>query len=798
MSIYRGPESCPARSLAWAAGILCGLILAGCRPASREGETKPAEPPRSAKFPDATTSSVGGLGQELAARDQIHWSEEVAARAHEAIFVRLADDMRRSPEPAAVLAELPFDRILVPRSQGDPTATLLAISSQGFSSSDAMSLSPAQWKNALSQFREAGWSLRQFGWQHERFEPQREGTSARSQFSFQLHGEQVAQTNRFILRGSFLVEWAAAGGSGPPQIHQISLTNLSLLERAGAPGFSQHALIAPEPERPGDPVNLHPLIVIDLNGDGHEDVVLPGVNKVLLNDGQAHLRAVDFVRPEDFYPLQEAGVIADFTGDGRLDFLGMASRGPWAKKLVLHAGAGVVPLTGPPLPVWEEQGRDWPRYQLTAASVLTAGDIDGDGDLDVFVAQYRPPYLQGNLPTPYYDANDGYASYLLLNDGHGYFHLAPTEAALGAHSHRRTLAASLIDLDNDQDLDLITINDFCGVDLYFNDGHGQFSNQSDRLSNRHLFGMGFAAADFDRDGTVDLLAIGMDIPTVRRLEGLRSAPADRLDRTRKRVDMAWGNRVYLASQGKWTEPPWAALVARTGWSWGTSVADFDNNGALDIYIANGHVSGRSAADYDTFYWTRDIYLDGSEEDPRRQTYFDEILKGLNTGQTSWHGYEHNVLFLDLGANQYVDVAWLMGVAHETDGRAVVSADLNEDGRPDLLLTEAIWQGRPDQMRHRLAVHLNQLPTSNHWIGVRLQASALRNKTSPIGAKVQVRLQDRILVKPIVTGDSFQAQHPFSAYFGLGSVSEVAELKIIWPNGHTQVVSNPAVDRYHTP
>ena len=72
------------------------------------------------------------------------------------------------------------------------------------------------------------------------------------------------------------------------------------------------------------------------------------------------------------------------------------------------------------------------------------------------------------MPTPYYDANDGHPSYLLVNDGTGRFENATAPAGLARKSHRRVIAASLVDLDDDGDLDLVTVNDFSGVDLFYN------------------------------------------------------------------------------------------------------------------------------------------------------------------------------------------------------------------------------------------------------------------------------------------------------------------------------------------
>jgi len=140
----------------------------------------------------------------------------------------------------------------------------------------------------------------------------------------------------------------------------------------------------------------------------------------------------------------------------------------------------------------------------------------------------------------------------------------------------------------------------------------------------------------------------------------------------------------------------------------------------------------------------------------------------------------------------LNVAFLMDVAHEVDCRAVVSADLDEDGRLDLLVTAPRWQGSPNLMRHELYVHLNQLETSHHWIGVKLSAK----NVSPIGAKVWVSTEDRTCVAQVVTGESFQSQRPNEVHFGLGKTSKVKELRVVWLNGKTNLLANPEIDRYH--
>ena len=420
-----------------------------------------------------------------------------------------------------------------------------------------------------------------------------------------------------------------------------------------------------------------------------------------------------------------------------------------------------------------------------------AGDIDADGDLDLYIANYKYAYRQGQWPTPYYDANDGYPAYLLRNDGDANFTDITEESGLADKRFRRAYSGSFVDLDNDRDMDLIVVSDFAGFDTYINDGQGKFHDISDRFGiDRYFFGMGHTFGDYNLDGILDFYVIGMSSTTAKRLEQMGIGRDDKPEHTAKRAAMGYGNRMFLGGED-FVRAPFNDSVARTGWSWGATSFDFDNDGDRDIFVANGHYSGKSAQDYCTTFWRHDIYADGSEENLAKDIMFQSQTEELRNADVSWNGFEHKVLFMNRGGEDFVNIAFLLGVAFEYDARAVVSDDLDADGRVDLLVVEYKTEGKNNDT-YTLHVYENQMQQAGHWIGVRLLD---RKGFSPIGAVVKVMTDNGLQIDQIVTGDSFSSQHPATVHFGLGSTSKVNAIEVQWANGAISRVPTPDTNRY---
>jgi hypothetical protein len=393
----------------------------------------------------------------------------------------------------------------------------------------------------------------------------------------------------------------------------------------------------------------------------------------------------------------------------------------------------------------------------------------------------------------YYDANDGWPSYLLLNDGHGNFTDATEPAGLSPKRWRRTYSAMLADLDNDGHLDLSVVSDFAGLDLYRNDGHGHFTDVTHEwVPEPHGFGMAQALADFNADGRLDLLMIGMPSPTADRLEHLGLRRPYSLEDRLRRPAMSFGNRLLLAQpEGGFQQTKMSDAIARSGWSWGCSAFDLDNDGYTDAYIANGLESKQSVRDYESDFWLHDIFIGDNIDDTTASRYLMEKFSRTRGRGYSYGGYEKNRLYLNQRGESFVEVGHLAGVALQQDCRDVVADDLDGDGRMDLLVTTfEVWP----QVKQTLWAYKNTLPDCGHWIGFRLREQGPGK--SPVGVRLTIHYDGRSAVRQIVTGDSHRSQHANTVHFGLGQAQRVESAEIQWSSGVTLNLRDPQIDRYH--
>lgn len=742
---------------------------------SRRAETSSANSSLSPEAVRQLAAALTALEHSESQVERTHWGPELLAQQCGSVLENLWDSLNLAPDKFEILNAFSPGPLKIPQWQ-PPNRLAHGIEQWVPANADGQA---GNWTQILSEIRSNGWQLAQLELRHNLFETNRAGQPSRSVFYVRGDFSNLARQQRATLSGDVAIEWAdLAATDGLPRIKSTDASQLRLLQRTGAPPFE---LILDEVVRPIEKSNfIDPLLVYDLDGDGTPEIILAAKNLVFQrqSDGTYARRPLCLQPPG----LVLTAVIADFDGDGLADFLCAVYEG-----LILYHGSKDGTFNEPGKLVWAA------NPHLKYGQVLTCGDIDRDGDLDLWLGQYKNPYERGQMPTPYYGANDGFPSYLLLNDGHGTFKDATEAAGLGGKNRRRCYAASLVDWSGQGRLDLVTVSDFAGVDIYENDGQGHFTDRTTTwLPENKMFGMGHAVADFDGDGRLDLLVMGMHCPTALRLEHLGLSRPDKPDYSAMRRLMTQGNRLFLGQAkegfhtGKLEES-----IRHSGWSWGCSALDWDNDGYPDVYIVNGHETRQTVKDYEPEFWLHDIYVGNSQDDLVKSAYFGgKIARTRGHGQ-SYGGYEKNRFFLNQQGQSFVEAGYLMGAAVEQDSRNLVTADLDADGRADLIFTT--FEAWP-QKQQTLKIYRNRLEDSGHWIGFHLREKTAAD--SPIGATITVHSAGKTAVREIITGDSHRSQHPHSARFGLGTETQIESVEVRWQSGKKLNLEHPAIDRYH--
>lgn len=780
----------PGRVLALVAVVLLvGLIVVQLIPTD---PTDPASQPNQPAVPAEPTTPNGADGglveeqvmQQVSAIEARHrqwdattWADELTARDHGESIIQLWDNLLAGADPFDMLSAMPVESLQL--GQAQPAEEWESgIRRTGLAKGGAI-WTQEQFAQALGQWKTDGWVLKQSEWRHRRFAPRAEG-GAKSVFWISLHVVNTRLAKRGILRGDIEVHWQPSEIT-PEQLaspRQIDLSGLEWLEREGAPAFksANNQNILPNDGN----IFIDPLILSDFNADGMVDVILGCKNRIYRNHGMGRFK------PEKLCPNFDELVfnvtLDDLTGDGVADCIAIGHNGVY---LIEGQSNGTFP--GEAKMAWTAPEK------VLDPMVITTGDIDADGDVDVWFSQYKLPYVKGQMPAPIYDANDGFPGYLLLNDGSGNLSDHTVESGLETKRYRRSYSASFVDLDDDRDLDLAVISDFSGVDLFLNDGSGKFTDVTAKLVDNHFgFGMAHSFADYDANGKLDMIMIGMNSWTAERVLSMNLQPPthrhyfDRLD------DLTFGNRLYFGGDQKFEQRPMGDRVANTGWSWGVTSFDADNDADTDLFIANGHKSRESVKDYDRQFWCHDIYHANSQANPAMEVYFRSTSSRLYGAGYSYGGYEKNKLLLNRKNENLDEVAFLMNISHEIDSRNVVSGDIDGDGRLDLIFTHfSVW---PEPGTQGLLMARNLWPGDNKWIGVHLS----RSKSCPSlnGTRVRLRANGRDQWRYIVNGDSYRSQHAPIAHFGLGQADAVEEVEVQWPNGESTKLAAPVVGKYH--
>jgi hypothetical protein len=349
-------------------------------------------------------------------------------------------------------------------------------------------------------------------------------------------------------------------------------------------------------------------------------------------------------------------------------------------------------------------------------------DVDRDGDLDMFVGRWGTYWNDLAQLTER-------TGHLWLNDGTGRFTDASGPAGLSAFTTLEgevvfdwwTFTGNFADVDRDGWLDLLVTGDFGNSKVLHNRGDGTFEPVFANGLPDDENGMGGAVGDVDGDGDLDWFVSAIFDPAGPQPDWGAS-----------------GNRLYLNDgTGRFEDGTTAAGVREGGWGWGSTFADLDGDGDVDLVHANGYSS----------YWGPTFAAD-----PTR-------------------------VFLSNGDGTFVDAAASLGAATTGDDRGVVAFDYDRDGDVDLFLS-------PNQGGARL---LRNDGPSAPTITAKLRGRDAN--TEAIGARLELDTAAGTQVRQLRAGGNFASQDPAEAVFGLGMATSATELRVAWPNGTQTTLAN---------
>jgi hypothetical protein len=485
--------------------------------------------------------------------------------------------------------------------------------------------------------------------------------------------------------------------------------------------------------------------LLDYDGDGWLDVYLvngarlPGLektgpefwNRLFRNNGQGSFTDVTGKAGVSGRGYDLGAVSADYDDDGDADLFVAGLR---RNTLFRNNGDGTF------TDVTEAAGlhRPDPQHGTLWAVAAAFVDYDRDGRLDLFVSNYcvwdpDTEPLCGDPGHPDYchpRQYKGLPNSLFRNNGDGTFSDVSERAGIRAHVGKG-MGVAVADFDDDGWMDLFVSNDTVPSFLFMNNRNGTFTESAFERAvafpdrGQAVSGMGADARDVDGDGRVDIFQTALAFETFPLFKNLGGAQFEDVT-TRSGV----------------------ATLSRPLAGWGNGIADLNNDGARDLFVACADVMDPAGA-------------------------FRERVPMANA------------VWINQGGGRFADGSPEAGAAFARKAvhRGAAFGDLDNDGRLDVVVTALdapveLWR--------------NVSPARHHWLLVK--AVGTKSNRDGVGAKVKVVTESAVQHGHVSTAVGYGGGSDRRLHFGLGAAATVKELTVTWPSGATQTLKNVKADQ----
>lgn len=508
----------------------------------------------------------------------------------------------------------------------------------------------------------------------------------------------------------------------------------------------------------------------DVNGDGLTDVYMTRFmrpNKLFINKGNLKFEeAPESAGVGDSASCSFGTTMVDIDADGDLDIY-VAEYNFTPNRLYINNGDGT----------FTDKAKDF-GLNFTGNSIQASFfDYDNDGDLDMYLV------VNGISHMDY--KSGGVLSKLYQNNGNNTFTEVGEKAGI---LHKGFgLSASIADYNNDGWLDIYCANDFEEPDhLYMNQHNGTFKDVA-KQATRHTsyFSMGSDAADINNDGFIDFMTVDMLPDNHKRRNtqfetlSVYSSLYDSSQMVKNTLQLNMGDATF-------SDIGYLAGVAQTDWSWTPLFADFNNDGSKDILVTNG-------IKYDIM--DRDAIRHAASPEILRNMGLNDLaelmedsVRRMNTEDLDLDPYfrklprthVNNFLYRSNGdlSFQNTSVEWGFKAPYNTVAAAY--ADFDNDGDLDLVLNNI------DTMA---TVYRNM--SREHNLGNYLQVKLVGKDKNieGLGARIKVSYNGGYEIIELNRTRGFASSDDGFAHFGVGSTARIDEVTVTWLGGAEQKIKN---------